>query len=73
MGHYYGLDFKIGGQANFAGNGIAIGSQAVQLDYNYTSTSDPQLQGNSTLNCWAEVERYFQLKGGVVAVSAASM
>ena len=73
MGHYYGLDFKIGGQANFAGNGIAIGSQAVQLDYNYTSTSDPQFQGNSTLNCWAEVERYFQLKGGVVAVSAASM
>lgn len=73
MGHYYGLDFKIGGQANFSGNGIAIGSQAVQLDYTYTATQDPQFQGNSTLNCWAEVERYFQLKGGVVSVSAASM
>tara|TARA_R110001592_G_scaffold181311_2_gene424027 strand:- start:660 stop:3191 length:2532 start_codon:yes stop_codon:yes gene_type:complete len=73
MGHYMGLDFKIGGQANFAGNGIAIGSQAVQLDYTYTSTQDPQFSGNSTLNCWAEVERYFQLKGGVVSVSAASM
>lgn len=69
---YYGMSFKKM-PGNFQGNGIAIGSQALEINYNYKHTENALYSGQSNLNVYAEVERLFQLKQGKVSVTNASM
>jgi hypothetical protein len=71
MNHTNGVSFKLV-DANVPGNGIAIGSSALILDWEYDSTYDPSFSGSATLSAYGEVERGFVLKGGQIAVTAAS-
>lgn len=72
MGKYMGIDLKkmVG---NFKGNGVTIGSQAVEIDLNYKSTRNPYYSGQGELNIYGEVERIFQLVKGKVYVTSSTM
>jgi len=72
MGKYMGVDLKkmVG---NFKGNGVEIGSQAVEIDLNYKSTKNPYYSGQGELCVFGEVERIFQLVKGKVMVTTSSM
>ena len=72
MGKFMGIDLKkmVG---NFKGNGVEIGSQAVEIDYNYKSTKNPYYSGQGEMCIYGEVERIFQLVKGKVFVTTSSM
>ena len=71
-GFYMGVNLrKINGQ-NFVGNGMKIGAQSVEVQYNYEATKNPWFSGTSTLNTYGIVERIFQLQNGKVSVTTAS-
>ena len=72
MGKYMGVDLKkmVG---NFKGNGVMIGSQAVEIDLNYKSTKNPYYAGQGELCVFGEVERIFQLSKGKVFVTTSTM
>ena len=72
MGKYMGIDLKKM-TGNFKGNGIMIGSQAVEIDLNYKSTRNPYYSGQGELNVYGEVERIFQLVKGKVFVTSSAM
>ena len=71
MGHYNGVSFKMSEQ-NVQGNGVAVGSQQVDLTVEYDSTYDPYYSGTGTLSLFGEVERRMSIHKGVVAVTTAS-
>lgn len=72
MGKFMGIDLKkmVG---NFKGNGVEVGSQAVEIDYNYKSTKNPYYSGQGEMCIYGEVERIFQLVKGKVFVTTSSM
>ena len=71
MGHYNGVAFKMSDQ-NVQGNGVAVGSQQVDLTIEYDSTYDPWYSGTCTLSLFGEVERRMTINKGVVAITTAS-
>ena len=71
MGHYNGVSFKMTDQ-NVLGNGVAVGSQQVDLTVEYDSTYDPWYSGTCTLSLFGEVERRMTINKGVVAITTAS-
>ena len=71
MGHYNGVAFKMSDQ-NVQGNGVAVGSQQVDLTVEYDSTYDPWYSGTCTLSLFGEVERRMTIHKGVVAITTAS-
>ena len=72
MGKYMGIDLKKM-TGNFKGNGVTIGSQAVEIDLNYKSTRNPYYSGQGELNIYGECERIFQLVKGKVFVTSSTM
>ena len=72
MGKYMGIDLKKM-TGNFKGNGVTIGSQAVEIDLNYKSTRNPYYNGQGELNIYGECERIFQLVKGKVFVTSSTM
>lgn len=72
MGKYMGIDLKKM-TGNFKGNGVVIGSQAVEIDLNYKSTRNPYYSGQGELNIYGECERIFQLVKGKVFVTSSTM
>ena len=71
MGHFNGVAFKMSDQ-NVLGNGVAVGSQQVDLTIEYDSTYDPWYSGTCTLSLFGEVERRMVINKGVVAITTAS-
>ena len=71
MGHYNGVSFKMSDQ-NVQGNGVAVGSQQVDLTIEYDSTYDPWYSGSCTMSLFGEVERRMTINKGVVAITTAS-
>ena len=71
MDHYNGVAFKMSDQ-NVLGNGVAVGSQQVDLTIEYDSTYDPWYSGTCTLSLFGEVERRMVINKGVVAITTAS-
>ena len=57
---------------NVLGNGVAVGSQQVDLTVEYDSTYDPWYSGTCTLSLFGEVERRMTINKGVVAITTAS-
>ena len=72
MGKYMGIDLKKM-TGNFKGNGVIIGSQAVEIDLNYKSTKNPYYSGQGELCVFGECERVFQLLKGKVYVTTSTM
>ena len=72
MQKYMGVDLKKM-TGNFKGNGVMIGSQAVEIDLNYKSTRNPYYAGQGELCVFGEVERIFQLSKGKVFVTTSTM
>ena len=72
MGKYMGIDLKKM-TGNFKGNGVIIGSQAVEIDLNYKSTKNPYYSGQGELCIFGECERIFQLSKGKVYVTTSTM
>ena len=72
MQKYMGVDLKKM-TGNFKGNGVMIGSQAVEIDLNYKSTRNPYYSGQGELCIFGEVERIFQLSKGKVFVTTSTM
>lgn len=74
MGHLNGVSFKKETETEqVMGNGIMIGSQAVDLQFEYGATYDPRFQGQATLMVFAEVERALVLSNGEIQTTTASM
>jgi hypothetical protein len=71
--NYMGVSFMTSPAKGAVGNGVAVGSQAVEIQYTYTNTYNPLYNGNSTLNVYGEVERRLVLdENGRISVSSAS-
>ena len=73
-GHLMGCSFKKQVDAEqVAGNGVAVGSQAVDLQFEYDATYDPRFDGQSTLMCFAECERVLLIKQGSIINTTSSI
>mgnify|MGYP003133530553 CR=1 FL=1 len=71
--NYMGVSFQTSPAKGVLGNGIAVGSQAVEIQYTYNTTYNPLYNGNSILNIYGEVERLLVLdSNGRITVSNAS-
>lgn len=68
---YLGVSFKTS-PFNVPGNGVAVGAQAVEIQYTYNATYNPLYNGNCMLNIYGEVERRLMLdQNGRITVSNA--
>ena len=71
--NYMGLSFMTSPAKSVLGNGIAVGAQAVEIQYTYNTTYSPLYNGNTVLNIYGEVERILNLdQNGRITVSSAS-
>jgi len=71
--NYMGVSFMTSPAKSVVGNGVAVGSQAVEIQYTYSNTLNPLYNGNSILNIYGEVERRLVLdENGRISVSSAS-
>ncbi len=71
--NYMGVSFQTSPAKGVLGNGVAVGSQAIEIQYTYNTTYNPLYNGNSILNIYGEVERLLMLDStGRITVSNAS-
>ena len=71
MNHINAVSFKFM-DGNVQGNGVQVGNMPIDLNLVYDSTYNPWYSGPMTLSLWGEVERFFQIKSGVVSVTSSS-
>ena len=73
--NYMGVSFMTSPAKSVVGNGVAVGSQPLEIQYTYTNTYNPMYNGNSVLNIYGEVERRLLLdaQGRISVTNASSM